>query len=321
MNMRALSSIIKRNLLVYCKDKENVFYTFMSMLIIIMLMLVFLGEMNIDMVKDVLYNMDELMQESTIPAEYLVPGTRNMALDDVNVRTLVLSLIIAGITIVNGISSSMGMLSMMSWDEESGKLASYYVAPISRFVLVSGYVISAISLSVIFSIITLVISEIVLVLTGGTLMTAVTLLKVLGLILLNAFSTTAFLFFITSLARTRSAYNGISTFVYTLSGFVTGMYVPIGIMPNIVGKVLAFLPMTQGSAWMRKVFTMDALNSTFAGLPKEAITQYSEITGMNLKLGDTVFTPWMQFLFLFGSGVLFMLLSSLMMKKKNVRDR
>lgn len=319
--MRALSSIIKRNLLVYLKDKENVFYTFMSMLIIIMLMIVFLGEMNINMVKDVLHHMDELMMESSIPAEYLVPGIRNPALDDVNARTLVLSLMIGGITVVNGISSSMGMLSMMSWDEETGKLASYYVAPISRFVLVSAYVISAICLSVIFSVITVIVSEFILVIMGGTIMSAITLLKVLGLILLNAFSATAFIFFVTSFARTRSAFSGISTFVYTLSGFVTGMYVPIGIMPELVRKVLAFIPMTQGSAWMRKVFTMDALNATFAGLPKEAITEYSEITGISLKIGATVITPWMQFILMFASGVIFILLSSIMMKKKNVRDR
>ena len=319
--MRALNSIIKRNLLVYCKDKENVFYTFMSMLIIITLMLIFLGDMNIDMVKDVLRYMDDLMKESTIPAEYLVPGTRNPLLDDVNARTLVLSLIIAGITIVNGISASMGMLSMMSWDEETGKLAGYYVAPISRFVLVSGYVISAILLSIIFSIITVFVAQVVLVLTGGTIMSISVALKVLGLIVLNAFSTTAFLFFITSLARTRSAYNGISTFVYTLSGFITGMYIPIGIMPKVVGKALAFVPMSQGSAWMRKIFTMDALNASFAGLPKEAITEYSEITGMNLTIGNTVLAPWMQFVLMFGSGVIFMILSSVMMKKKNVRDR
>jgi multidrug/hemolysin transport system permease protein len=99
------------------------------------------------------------------------------------------------------------------------------------------------------------------------------------------------------------------------------MYVPIGIMPGIVRNALAFIPMAQGSAWMRKEFTWDVLNTTFAGLPKEAITEYCEITGMNLKLGDTVFTPWMQCILLLVSGVLFMLLSSLMMSKKKVRDR
>jgi multidrug/hemolysin transport system permease protein len=319
--MKALSTIIKRNVLVYCKDKENVFYTFMSMLIIITLMLIFLGEMNIDMVKGVLRNMDEMMQETYIPSEYLIEGTRNPALDDTNARTLVLSLIIAGITVVNGISASMGMLGMMSWDEETGKLASYYVAPISRFVLVSGYVISAIILSVIFSVITVVASELILLLTGGEVMSLTLALKALGLIVLNAFSTTALLFFITSLAKTRSAFNGISTFVYTLSGFVTGMYVPVGIMPKIVAKILAFVPMSQGSAWMRKEFTMEALNKTFAGLPKEAISEYAKITGMELKIGETPFSPWVQFILLFGSGVLFMILSVIMMKKKNVRDR
>ena len=68
--------------------------------------------MNIDIVKNVLRHMDELMNENVLPTESLVAG---------ETQTLMMSmldpsdfLIIAGITIVNGITSSMGMLSMMS---------------------------------------------------------------------------------------------------------------------------------------------------------------------------------------------------------------
>lgn len=319
--MRALTSIIKRNLLVYCKDKENVFYTFLSMIIIIILMLLFLADLNVEIVKDVLTDMDIYMEENLIPKEYLLPGTRNPALDDINAKILMLSLLIAGITIVNGISASMGMLSLMSWDEEVGKLASYYVAPISRLVLVSGYVISSICLSIIFSVVTLVISEIILLLMGGSILSLSQTLKILGLIILNAFSTTSFLFFITSFAKTRSAFSGIASFVNVLSGFVTGMYIPIGFMPSVVKKVLTFVPMTQGSAWMRNIFTREVLHTTFAGLPKEVVAEYGEITGITIKIGDTPMTPWMQFVLMFGSGVLFMIISSFMMKKKNVRDR
>lgn len=319
--MRAVSSIVKRNLLVYCKDKENVFYTFLSMIIIIILMLLFLGDINIEIIKNALEDMDILMKENPIPKEYLLPGARNPALDDANAKTLMLSLTIAGITIVNGISASMGMLSMMSWDEETGRLAAYYVSPISRFVLVTGYVISSILLSVIFSVVTVAASEVILLISGGSIMSVTQMIKVLGLIVLNAFSTTSFLFFITGLARTRSAFNGIANFVNILSGFVTGMYIPIGSMPGIVRKVLPFIPMTQGSAWMRDVFTSKAIYDTFAGLPKEAITEYGRITGITLKIGDTVLTPWMMLTYMLGSGILFMILSSLMMKKKNVRDR
>jgi len=318
--MKALGSIIKRNILVYCKDRENVFYTFLTMIIIIILMLLFLGDLNKDIIKGVLSDMDEYMIENPIPEEYLLPGTRNPANDDTNARTLMLSLLIAGITIVNGISASMGMLSMMSWDEENGRFAGFYVAPISRFVLVAGYVISAICLSVIFSLITVVVSEIILVLTGGTVLSFVQMLKVLGLILLNAFSTTSFLFFITSFAKSRSAFSGIANFVNVLSGFFTGMYIPYGYMPGIVKKVLVFVPMTQGSAWMREVFTHESLYETFAGLPKEVLTEYGEITGITMKLGDTVITPWMQFSLMFGSGILFLVLSSIKMRRKNVEQ-
>jgi len=318
--MKALGSIIKRNILVYCKDRENVFDTFLTMIIIIILMLLFLGDLNKDIIKGVLSDMDEYMIENPIPEEYLLPGTRNPANDDTNARTLMLSLLIAGITIVNGISASMGMLSMMSWDEENGRFAGFYVAPISRFVLVAGYVISAICLSVIFSLITVVVSEIILVLTGGTVLSFVQMLKVLGLILLNAFSTTSFLFFITSFAKSRSAFSGIANFVNVLSGFFTGMYIPYGYMPGIVKKVLVFVPMTQGSAWMREVFTHESLYETFAGLPKEVLTEYGEITGITMKLGDTVITPWMQFSLMFGSGILFLVLSSIKMRRKNVEQ-
>ncbi|HPU62936.1 MAG TPA: ABC transporter permease [Mobilitalea sp.] len=318
--MKALTSIIKRNLMVYCKDYENVFYTFLSTIIIIILMLLFLGDLNIDIVRSVLNNMDEFMKENPIPQEYLLPGTRNPEMDYANARTLMLSLLIGGITIVNGISASMGMLSMMSWDEESGKFAGFFVAPISRFVLVTGYVISAICLSVIFSLFTAAVSELILLITGGTVLTVEQMLKVLGLILLNAFSTTSFLFFITGFAKTRSAFNGISNFVYVLSGFVTGMYIPVGYMPGIVKKVLVFVPMTQGSAWMRKIFTDEALYNTFAGLPKEVVTEYGEISGITMKLGDKVVTPWMQFALMFGSGILFLVLSAIRMRKKNVRQ-
>lgn len=316
--MKALSSIIKRNIMVYCKDYENVFYTFLSMIIIIILMLLFLGDMNINIIKNVLEDMDEFMAANPIPEEFLIAGTRNPALDDTNARTLMLSLLIAGITIVNGISASMGMLSQMSWDEEVGKLSCFYVAPISRLVLVTGYVISAICLGVIFSVVTVVVSEIVLVLTGGVILSFTQMLKVLGVIVINSFATTSFLFFITSFAKTRSAFNGIANFVYVLAGFVTGMYLPIGYMPSIVQKVLTFIPMTQGSAWMRDVFTSDALYDTFAGLPKEVLTEYGEISGITLRIGDTIVTPWMQFALMLGSGVIFLILSSIKMRKKNI---
>jgi multidrug/hemolysin transport system permease protein len=56
--MKTLGVLVRRNMMVFCKDKENVFYSTLAMLIIILLMLVFLGKMNVDMVKDAINDID-----------------------------------------------------------------------------------------------------------------------------------------------------------------------------------------------------------------------------------------------------------------------
>lgn len=49
-----LFRLIKRNILVYSRDRSNIFFSLLSMLIIIGLMVVFLGKMNADGVVELL---------------------------------------------------------------------------------------------------------------------------------------------------------------------------------------------------------------------------------------------------------------------------
>ncbi len=49
-----LLRLIKRNILVYSRDRSNIFFSLLSMLIIIGLMVVFLGKMNADNVVNLL---------------------------------------------------------------------------------------------------------------------------------------------------------------------------------------------------------------------------------------------------------------------------
>lgn len=319
--MKTLNALVYRNVLVFCKNKENIFYSSLSMLIIILLMLVFLGDMNIDMVKGVLRDMDEMPGIANIPAGQLIPGIRNPSLDDKNIRDLVLSMIIAGITVVYGVTVSLGVIGLMIEDEYNNRLGTFYVSPVSRLVLVVGYVISAFILSVIFSLGTAVLSEVLLYVTGGTLVTVSQAIKILGLIILNSFSATCFMFFLSGFAHTSSSYSGLSTLVGTLVGFITGMYIPIGMMPDIVGKVLMLFPMCAGSAWMRRIFIEEAVTRTFAGLPEQAVDTYYEYMGITIKFGNTEISDPIKFVMLIGSGLIFIVISAFMLKRKNVRDR
>ncbi|MDF2539207.1 MAG: hypothetical protein K0S76_2228 [Herbinix sp.] len=319
--MKTLLVLIKRNIFVFCKDKANLFYSSLSMLIIIMLMLVFLGNMNVDMVNGSLRDADKMMQGVTLPMDQLMEGDRDSSKDDANARNLVLSMIIAGLTVVNGVTVSLGVIGLMVEDEAQNRLSSFYVSPVSRSVLVLAYILAAFILSIAFGVVTVLISEVVLVMSGGTMLTTIQLIKVSGLIILNSFSATCFMFFLSTFAHSLSAYSGLSTLVGTLVGFISGMYLPMGVLPETVKKVLVLFPICSGSAWMREVFTEEAAARTFAGLPKQGLEFYREYSGITLKFADMEISNLIKFLILFGSGILFIIISAIILRKKNVRDR
>ena len=52
--MAAFSELVKRNMRIYLRDKGAVFFSLLAMLIVILLMVLFLGDMNISAITDML---------------------------------------------------------------------------------------------------------------------------------------------------------------------------------------------------------------------------------------------------------------------------
>lgn len=122
-----LISFIKRNILLYFRDRISVFFSLLSTLIVLTLMIAFLGQGNID---------------STIQ----VLGT-GLKYEAVHASSLIIIWTIAGILVVNAVSISMTLVGTMVRDEESGKISAFFVAPVKRGYYVAGYVIAAIIVS------------------------------------------------------------------------------------------------------------------------------------------------------------------------------
>jgi len=319
--LNTLFVLIRRNILVYSKNRANIFFSCLSMIIIIGLMLVFLGDVNINIITGLLYDMDQKLIGANLNPAQLVAGSRNAALDVLNSRNLVMSIVIAGITVVNGVTVSLGVVGRMIEDEENKRLTSFFISPISRATLVLGYIMAAFIVSVLFSTATVILSEAFLLVTGGTVLSLNQTVKVFGLILLNSFSATCMMFFFSVFIHTISAFSGLSTIIGTLVGFIAGIYLPMGMLPKTVAKVLVIFPICSGSALMREAFTEKAITDTFAGLPLEALDKYREYMGITLKFGDKEITYLMQLLILLGSGIILIALSAFLLRNKNVRDR
>ena len=142
--MNQLFIITSRNLKQYLRDKGAIFFSLLSMFIVIVLMFFFLGDANVDGITSLL-------------AQF--PG-RDAEQDKKNAELLVLAWTCAGMVSINAVTVTQASLSYMLKDRETGKLNSIYTAPVSRLIIAAGYVLAAWISSVIICSLTLIITEV-----------------------------------------------------------------------------------------------------------------------------------------------------------------
>ena len=169
--MEQFWAITMRNMKIYLRDRGAVFFSLLSTLIVIGLMVFFLGDMNIEGILGILEK---------------IPG-RDATEDEKNAELLVLSWTSAGILSINAVTVTLAVFSGMIKDRVSGKLNSIYTSPVSRVTIAAGYIAAAWISSVIVCILTLVITEIYAVTRGMEAYDIVTHLQILGLIMVNSF--------------------------------------------------------------------------------------------------------------------------------------
>ena len=143
-----------RNLKIYLRDKTAVFFSLLTMLIVIVLMLVFLGDMNVNSIAGVL-------------DEFGAQGSRS---NKENAELLLLWWTIAGIISINAVTITLSSITTMINDAAGQRLQSFYTTPVSRLKIAMGYLISAWLSSVIICVLTFVIAEIYAVMQGSEML-------------------------------------------------------------------------------------------------------------------------------------------------------
>jgi len=280
-----------RNIRVFLRDKVSVFFSLLSMFIIIGLYALFLGDINVSNIKD-------------------------MAGDVPGVRFMVDSWIMAGILVVNSVTVVLGMFGTMIEDEQKKRLNGFLIAPVKRFSIVSGYVLAAWGVGMIINILAFALAEAYILIGGGTLLSLLSILKVIGLCMLNVFSASGIMFFIISFIHTNNAFATLSTIVGTIIGFLTGIYIPMGVLPEAVQNIVKFVPATYGAALMRQVFMEDPVAKVFAGAPAQVVEHYYSTFGVKISAFGQEMPALAMLAIIAGAGIVFFLLSVLVMKKR-----
>lgn len=304
--MREIYYLLKRNILLYLRDRVSVFFSILSMLIVLALMVIFLGNMNIENVVDALAESGSL---------------RDTAADEKNAAYLIQMWTLAGILIVNAVTITLTVMGTMVQDEVKNRLASFYMAPVKRIKITLGYILSSWIVGIGMCILTLIVGELYMVFCGHPLLCAADCLKLCGMIVLNTFIYASLSYFMALFIHSESAWSGIMTIIGTLVGFVGAIYLPMSMLPEGVSRVLKCLPVLHGAAMMRMVCTKDAIDQTFAGLPEIAGDTFREQMGVSIFMGDREIVLLDQILFLVICAIIAIIASAWITKRRKLRDR
>jgi len=280
-------TICKRNLKLFFRDRSAVFFSLLAVFIIIGLYVLFLGDT-------------------------ITSGMKGIE----DARFLIDSWIMAGLLAVTSLTTTMGAFGIMIDDKTKKIEKDFLAAPIKRSQLAGGYILSSFVIGII-TVITFILAEIYIVAYGGEILPTESILKVLGLILLSVLAGSSMAFFMVSFFKSQNAFATASTIIGTLIGFLTGIYIPIGSLPEAVQYVIKVFPISHAGALFRQIMMSVPMAEAFKGAPQSYIDSFNSTMGVTYQFGNQTISASTSIFILVGTAVVFYGLAILNISRKN----
>ena len=285
-------ALIKRNIKIYLRNRGAWLASLLTVFIIIGLYALFLG--------------DQLSR-----------GFEGIGLEEP--RLLTDSWIMAGIISIMPLSISLGAVSIVN-DRSKGLIKDFYCSPISRSKITLGYILSLAIISFLITVIGFALGEIYITANGGELLSLADMLRVLGIIAVDDLATTSIVMFIAMFITSESAYSAICTVIGTVSGFITGIYIPVGALPEGVAAAVKCFPISHAGSMLRQIFTADAIAECTKNIPADLKTdvleQINSEMGIIYSFGDHTVTDFESIIILAATAVLFFVLTAFAARRK-----
>jgi multidrug/hemolysin transport system permease protein len=231
------------------------------------------------------------------------------------VKAFVDSWMFAGIVLITTITTGLGALSVLVDDAQSGRFRDFLVSPIRRGQIVLGYLIAAVAVALLMSLLVLVLSVLYLGVIDGMWLAPDALLRVTGIVVLCCAAFTALSALIVSGVRTAGAFSALATIVGTVLGFVAGAYIPVGSLPDSVGNVINALPFGQAGMMLRRDLTAESLSVMTGGIP-EAEDALRQVYGIDAFVGDWLVPAGVAIVFLVSLTILCTALAALRIRAR-----
>ena len=293
--MRKIMALSIRNLRLFVRDKALVFFSFLSVIIILGLYVLFLGDIQVQNIRS--------MIQMDIP----------------EIDALVYAWMLPGLIAVASITLSLGNMGRLVDDAQGENLNDFLVSPLKRTQLILSYLISSIIITSFISVCMFALSIVIVKLKGGPWLNLEQILQSLGIIVLLIISSALLSLYIASWVKTQNTYGVVNSMVGTFIGFVTGAYMPMGIMPVFVQNMFNILPVSLSASLLRQVYLSPILDTVFKNAPVEMLSEYRYFQGVDLKVFGRILTPEFMYIGIFVSIVLLFILNFLRFKNLSKR--
>lgn len=273
-------AFISRILKVYFRDKTAVFFSLLSSFIIIGLYILFLGD--------------------TYTSEFNhITG----------VRQLMDLWLMAGLLATSSVSTTIAVFGIMINDRVKKIYKDFYCTPIQKYKLSIGYLLAAIIVGFILSLITLLFAQIYILVDGGNMFDFIMYMKIICALIVNVIMNGSMMFFIASFFYSHTAFSTATSLIGTLIGFLTGIYLPIGSLPDIIQWIIRIFPTTHSAALLKQIMMEPYIHQVFVHVPKEFIVDFKEYFGITLSFHNIELTPLLHYIYLSFFIVLFFVIA------------
>lgn len=285
-------ALIERHLLLFFKDKMAVFFSLMAVFVVVGLYIAFLGDMMI----------------KPLEASF---GAGARELSD--------NWIIAGTLGTVALTTSMSALGVMIEDRSRHIDKDFYTSPIHEIKIMSSYLISTFIITMIISIIALSIGQAYIIYYGGAWITLSALLKIFGVMILIIITCTCILLYVMAHFHSAASFSNATTIVGTLSGFLMGIYVPIGSLPKGLQNVIQCFPPSHGASLYRKIMMEDSISRIMKDYPAEAVLNFKKQFGLDFYFNGEVAGSSLSIIILVVTAIIFIILLIILMKRRHLR--
>jgi len=285
-----MTILATRNVLIYFRDKIGVLFSLLSVLLIIALFVLFLGN------------------------SFVANHGGNIE----GISQVVDNWIFAGILGVTTVTTTLGAYVVMVNDKVHHFYKDFYSTPIKKYRVVAGYALGAFVVGTIMSMIIFIVLISYNAVMGNHVMSALNMLKTTGVLLLSVLLNAFMIFFFTMFIKTNHAFAAISTVLGTLIGFMMGIYVPMGDLPSPIQTFIQFFPQSHTTILFRQLFTAGIAETTFSYIPAMYLQEFQEAMGVIYVINGHQLTMMDSVLVLAVTTVVFFLLSVWRMSKRYV---